>query len=76
MNKCIKKKHQLNVEVINTLAKKYSFSAKYIKMIVLGERTPVFQDRIVSEYREMNKKINDILKDDTLLQCQSTKTKA
>lgn len=66
MNKCIEKKHNLNVTVINSLAMKYGFSARYIKMIVLKERTPVFQDRIIAEYRAMSKKITDILKDDTL----------
>lgn len=66
MNKSIEKKDTLNPEVINALAKKYGFSPRYIKMIVLNERTPVFQDRIIAEYREMSKKITDILKDETI----------
>jgi hypothetical protein len=50
-----------NTEVINALAKNYNFSKRYIKQIISGDRTPIFQDRIIVEYRSMCKEVDTIL---------------
>ena len=67
MDKPTKKtRKKYNVDVINALAKKYDFSAKYIKQMLNDERTPIFQDRIKSEYKEMCKSVNEVLNSDKI----------
>lgn len=55
-----------NTEVISALAKNYNFSKRYIKQCITGERTPVFQDRIIKEYKEKCNKMKSILNSTTL----------
>lgn len=55
-----------NTTVLNALATKYSFSSRYIKQCITGERTPIFADRIKSEYVSLNKEVNDVLQNDKL----------
>lgn len=55
-----------NTEVISALATNYNFSKRYIKQIISGERTPVFQDRIIAEYKSKCKEMKSILNSTTL----------
>lgn len=55
-----------NVEVLKSLAKKYDCSTRYIKMIVLKERTPVDSDKIIKEYKEISNEIQEILNNNEL----------
>lgn len=67
MDKRTKKpRKKYNVEVINALAKKYDFSTKYIKQMLNDERTPVFQDRIKQEYKQMCQSVENILNNDKI----------
>jgi hypothetical protein len=62
MNKSIEKSNEnWNLDVIKSLADKYDFSARYIKQIITGDRTPVFADRIQKEYKELKKEIESLL---------------
>ena len=55
-----------NTDVLKTLAKKYKCSTRYIKMIVLKERTPVDSDKIIKEYNEITNEIEEILNNNEL----------
>ncbi len=55
-----------NTSVLNALSKKYSFTPRYIKQIITGDRTPVFSDRIKSEYNSLKNEVNNILNNDKL----------
>lgn len=52
-----------NTSVLNAIAKKYGFTSRYIKQIVIGDRTPIFSDRIKAEYKKMTNDLNIILND-------------
>lgn len=54
-----------NSKVVNSLAVKYDFTARYIKLILNNERTPIFCDEIKSEYKLLLKEINAILNNGT-----------
>jgi len=67
MNKSNKKSEvKWNTSALNALAEKYSFSARYIKQCITGERTPIFADRIKSEYNTLKKELNNLLNNDSL----------
>lgn len=67
MDKSNKKvKTKWNTEVLNALAKKYDFHNRYIKQMILGERTPIFADRIKSEYLAMDKQMKSLLNNNQL----------
>ncbi len=55
-----------NTSVLNALSKKYSFTPRYIKQIVAGDRTPIFSDRIKAEYNSLKIEVNNILTNDKL----------
>ena len=62
MNKNNKKSMiKWNTTVLNALAKKYSFTPRYIKQIIIGDRTPIFSDRIISEYNSLKSEVSNIL---------------
>ena len=54
-----------NSKVVNSLAVRYHFTTRYIKLILNDERTPVFCDEIKSEYKLLLKEINAILNSNT-----------
>ena len=54
-----------NSKVVNSLAVRYDFTTRYIKLILNDERTPVFCDEIKLEYKLLLKEINAILNTDT-----------
>lgn len=71
MNKSIKKskeksKEKWNVAALNALATKYDFSNRYIKQCITGDRTPVFADRIKSEYKTLVKNLEQVLNNNEL----------
>lgn len=67
MNKSKEKtKDKWNVTVLNALATKYSFSPRYIKQCITGDRTPIFADRIKDEYKDLVKEIDKVLKNDKI----------
>lgn len=67
MNKSNKKSSvKWNTSALNALAKKYDFSSRYIKQCITGERTPIFADRIKTEYTTLKKELDNILKNDKL----------
>ena len=67
MDKCkTKNSTKWNTVVLNALATKYDFSKRYIKQCITGERTPIFADRIKSEYIELTKEVQNILKNQKL----------
>jgi len=67
MDKSTKKTRiNYNTSVINALAKKYQFTSRYIKQILSDERTPIFSDRIKTEYKLLNNEISKILNDKKL----------
>lgn len=67
MNKSKQKNSEnWNVEILKALALKYNFSTRYIKQCITGDRTPIFADRIKSEYKSMEKQVNTILNNDAL----------
>lgn len=75
MNKSNKKSSvKWNTSALNALAKKYSFSTRYIKQCITGDRTPIFADRIKAEYIEIKKNIDNILNDKNLLEHKSSTT--
>lgn len=55
-----------NTSALNALAKKYSFTPRYIKQCITGDRTPIFADRIKSEYATLKAELDNILNNDTL----------
>lgn len=55
-----------NTSALNALAQKYSFSPRYIKQCINGDRTPIFADRIKTEYATLIKELDNILKNDKL----------
>ena len=67
MDKSNKKvKTKWNTDVLNALASKYDFHSRYIKQMILGERTPIFADRIKAEYKEMDKQMTALLNNDKI----------
>ena len=48
-------------KVVNSLAVKYDFTTRHIKLILNDERTPIVCDEIKSEYKLLLKEINAIL---------------
>lgn len=67
MNKSNKKSSEnWNTSVLNALATKYSFTPRYIKQCITGERTPIFADRIKAEYIELNNNLKNILNNEKL----------
>lgn len=66
MDKCKTKNRKWNTSVLKALAKKYDFSPRYIKQCITGERTPIFADRIKSEYKELLKEVNKVLNNNKL----------
>ncbi len=55
-----------NTSALNALATKYSFSSRYIKQCITGDRTPIFADRIKSEYIELKNNLDNLLNNDKL----------
>lgn len=55
-----------NTEVISALAANYNFSKRYIKQCITGERTPIFQDRIIAEYKSKCKEMKAVLQQTNL----------
>ncbi|GGA84424.1 hypothetical protein GCM10008015_26510 [Flavobacterium palustre] len=67
MNKSNKKNSQKwNTTALKALAKKYDFSLRYIKQCITGDRTPIFADRIKSEYATLKKELENLLGNDNL----------
>ncbi|MBF2710060.1 hypothetical protein [Flavobacterium soyangense] len=67
MDKSNKKSNEnWNTSALNALATKYSFTSRYIKQCITGERTPIFADRIKAEYLELKKNLNNLLNNDKL----------
>lgn len=67
MDKSIKKSNEKwNVSALNALATKYDFSQRYIKQCIVGDRTPIFADRIKSEYKTLVKEIDEILNNEEI----------
>jgi hypothetical protein len=67
MSKSIKKSSEnWNTSALNALAKKYSFTSRYIKMTISGDRTPIFADRIKAEYLELKTNLDNLLNNDKL----------
>lgn len=48
------------------MAKKYTFTTRYIKQILADERTPIFADRIKAEYKKLDKEMTNILNNEEL----------
>ncbi|MBF2708947.1 hypothetical protein [Flavobacterium soyangense] len=67
MDKSNKKSNEnWNTSALNALATKYSFTSRYIKQCITGERTPIFADRIKAEYIELKKNLDNLLNNDKL----------
>jgi hypothetical protein len=67
MNKSNKKTEvKWNTSALNSLAVKYSFTPRYIKQCIIGDRTPIFADRIKKEYKLLKKELDDLLTNDDL----------
>jgi hypothetical protein len=62
MSKNIKKSSEnWNVSILKALAEKYDFSTRYIKQCIIGDRTPIFADKIKSEYTLLKKELDKLL---------------
>lgn len=67
MNKSNKKSSEKwNTSALNALAIKYSFSNRYIKQCIVGDRTPIFADRIKAEYIELKNNLDNLLNNDKI----------
>ena len=67
MSKSIKKSSEnWNTSALKALATKYSFSTRYIKQCISGDRTPIFADRIKAEYLELKNNLDNLLNNDKL----------
>jgi hypothetical protein len=67
MSKSIKKSNEKwNVSALNALAAKYDFSQRYIKQCITGDRTPIFADRIKTEYKALVKGIDEVLNNEEI----------
>ncbi|MFV7234254.1 hypothetical protein [Flavobacterium sp. ZB4R12] len=55
-----------NTSALKALATKYSFSTRYIKQCITGDRTPIFADRIKAEYIELKNNLDNLLNNDKL----------
>jgi hypothetical protein len=67
MSKSIKKSSEnWNTSALKALATKYSFSTRYIKQCITGDRTPIFADRIKSEYTTLKTELDNLLNNDAL----------
>lgn len=67
MSKNIKKSSEnWNVSILKALAEKYDFSTRYIKQCITGDRTPVFADKIKSEYTLLKKELDKLLNNNKL----------
>lgn len=54
-----KKRNSFDTRVVSLLAIKHNFSTRYIKQILTGDRTPVFSDFIIKEYKQLYKAIEN-----------------
>lgn len=61
-----KSSEKWNTSVLNALATKYGFTTRYIKQCITGERTPIFADRIKSEYKTLKTEMDNLLNNDKL----------
>lgn len=62
MSKNIKKTQKTyNTTVLNALAAKYTFTTRYIRAILDGDRTPAFSDKIKEEYKAQVKAMQEII---------------
>lgn len=61
-----KSSEKWNTSALNALAIKYSFSTRYIKQCITGDRTPIFADRIKAEYLELKNNLDNLLNNDKL----------
>jgi len=52
-----------NLLVIGSLSKKHGLTKRFINQCLNGERTSITAQTIVREYKELDKKIADVLAD-------------
>ena len=55
-----------NTEAISIVAKRWDFSKRYIKEIILGEKSPVTAERIQKEYKLVCHNLNAMKEKETI----------
>ena len=67
MSKSIKKSSEnWNTSALKALATKYSFSTRYIKQCISGDRTPIFFFIFKAEYTALKNELDNLLNNDNL----------
>ncbi len=61
MNKNNTNRNKYNDLVVKKLAEKHKISTSYVRKSLKGDRTGIFPDLIIKEYKELNKIIDDTL---------------
>lgn len=61
MNKNKQKRNTYNHQVINELSMKYAVTPRYIRMCLSGDRKGLFPDKIINEYKGIDKRVKDLL---------------
>ncbi|AWG27186.1 hypothetical protein [Flavobacterium kingsejongi] len=59
MNKETQKRNNYNTEILNALENKYGVSIDYIRKCLRGVRIGVVPSKIISEYEEVAKQIDE-----------------
>ena len=50
----MKKRANLNAEILNTLKDRYGFSLDYIRKSLRGDRTGILPDKLIQEYKALD----------------------
>ncbi len=61
MNKSIKKKPSHNSLAVNEVAKKYGVTDRYVRAAINGDRTGVIPDKLVAEYKALDKALKNTI---------------
>ena len=58
-------KKTYNTEVVKALAYKYEVTPRYIRYCLSGDRTPVYADELIAEYKKKLEQVEKALKSDS-----------
>ncbi len=61
MNKRTKTKPEYNGQIVERLISKYGVTKRFISMSLSGDRKSETSDTIASDYKKMEKAVNDLL---------------
>ena len=57
-------KKTYNTEVVKALACKYKVTPRYIRYCLSGDRTPLYADELITEYKKKVEQVEKALKSD------------